>query len=134
MRITTQRQVILQHLQCLKTHPTADELHACIRQVLPRISLATIYRNLEWLEKQGLIRKIEVGGKQKRFDGNSSDHHHIRCLACGRIDDFELGAAHSLFKGLHEINGYKIVGHRLEFLGICPGCDGKGMSCSTLSD
>ena len=78
-RMTQQRKVILEELNNLKTHPTADDLYQVVKVKVPRISLGTVYRNLEILSSDGLIKKLEIGGAQKRFDGDLSDHHHVRC-------------------------------------------------------
>src|SRR5574340_808335 len=88
-RRTRQREVILEELQKVKSHPTAVGLHDLVRRRLPKISLGTVYRNLELLAKAGVIRKLETAGAEARFDGNAGQHHHIRCVGCGRVDDVE---------------------------------------------
>lgn len=120
-RITHQREIILEELRAVTSHPTADELYDTVRQRLPRISLATVYRNLEWLVDQGIIQKIEVGGRQKRFDGNPDTHYHIRCILCGRVDDLECEPLENIETRIPS-RGYTVLGHRLEFQGICPAC------------
>ncbi len=122
LRITHQREVILEELRSVTSHPTADDLYDMVRQRLPRISLATVYRNLEWMTDQGMVQKIEVGGRQKRFDGNVEPHYHIRCMECGKVDDVELQQFRNIENRLVDERGYKVLGHRLEFMGICPVC------------
>lgn len=122
LRITNQRDVILQELRAVKTHPTADELYTQVRSRLPRISLATVYRNLEWLNEQGLARKIEVGGRQKRFDGDISEHYHVRCKKCSRVADIEMDLLENLEDRIFESSGFTVTGHRLEFTGLCSEC------------
>ncbi len=122
LRITNQREVILSELRAVKTHPTADELYTQVRSRLPRVSLATVYRNLEWLSEQGLARKIEVGGRQKRFDGDISDHYHVRCQKCGRVADIEMDVLENLEGCISEASGFTVTGHRLEFTGLCSEC------------
>lgn len=122
LRITNQRDVILNELRAVKTHPTADELYTQVRRQLPRVSLATVYRNLEWLSEQGLARKIEVGGRQKRFDGDISEHYHVRCQKCGRVADVEMDTLDNVEKSISRASGFTITGHRLEFIGLCPEC------------
>ena len=128
VRITHQREVILETLKSVKTHPTADELYDMVRQRLPRISLATVYRNLEWLSDQGIVQKIEVGGRQKRFDANTMTHYHIRCVECGKVDDAELDPLLGVNQIPDTINGYKVLGHSMELQGLCPECNMKKMS------
>ena len=121
-RHTRQRQIILEELQREKTHPSAQEIFARVRNRLPKISLGTVYRNLEQLAAHGLIRKVEGGGGQRRFDGDLSEHYHVRCLYRGRVDDAPLPMLSRLNQTFGKISDYAIMGHRLEFFGICPRC------------
>jgi Fur family transcriptional regulator, ferric uptake regulator len=125
-RTTKQRQVILEELRKVFTHPTADEVYDLVRSRLPRISLGTVYRNLEMLAAHGLIQKVETGGSQRRFDGNPMPHYHIRCVGCGKMDDIPGKAIQSIDDAIQELSDYQILGHRLEFRGLCPKC----RSCS----
>jgi len=122
MRLTNQRQVILEELRKVKTHPTASELYDMVRQRLPRIGLGTVYRNLELLADCGVINKLETGGEQKRFDGNPGAHYHIRCSACGRVDDMDIPRLEGLDRKAAENCSYTIQGHHIEFIGICADC------------
>ena len=79
---TNQRRVILEELRSVTSHPTADELYSMIREKLPKISLGTVYRNLELLSSAGQIMKLELSGKQKRFDGRPDQHFHMRLPFC----------------------------------------------------
>ena len=122
MRLTSQRRVILETVKQSDSHPTADEVYRLVRRRLPRISLATVYRNLETLSKHGLIRKLEMAGTQKRFDGKTSKHYHVRCLECGQTDDVIMDPIEHLDDVVGELSNYNIAGHRLEFFGLCPEC------------
>ncbi len=122
LRLTTQRQVILEELSKVKTHPTASELYDLVRQRLPRIGLGTVYRNLELMAENGMILKIEVGGSQKRFDATTEDHYHIRCSQCGRVDDIDVPVIGDLMQEAAEASAYHIIGHHVEFTGICSDC------------
>ncbi len=123
--MTHQREIILQELKGSGLHLTADELYDRVKKVLPRISLATVYRNLEILAQAGLIAKREVSGRQKRFDGDVSDHDHIFCLHCQRLDNLHLNREEVYGLPEVQINGYTILGYRLEFVGICRECREK---------
>ena len=122
LRMTKQRQVILDELRAVTTHPTADEMYEVIRRRLPKISLGTVYRNLEILSDNGVIQKLDIGGTKKRFDGNVSTHYHLRCIDCGRVDDVHLDTDNELEKKAAALTDYKIIKHRLEFIGVCPSC------------
>lgn len=121
-RMTQQRQVILEELSRVCSHPTADEIYGMVRKRLPKISLGTVYRNLELLAEAGRIRKLDVGGTQKRFDGRSEDHYHIRCVKCGRVDDIEIPTTIEVERAARDLSDYDIIGHCLLFSGICPAC------------
>lgn len=125
LRMTNQRDIILRELQKSKRHLTADELYDLVKKVMPRISLATVYRNLEILSEAGMIGKLEISGRQKRFDYDVSEHDHIYCVICHKVDNLDI--AHSGWKPeeFGEIGGYSITGYRLEVLGICPECQKK---------
>ncbi|MBW2605494.1 MAG: transcriptional repressor [Deltaproteobacteria bacterium] len=123
--MTLQRKTILNILRQTNSHPSADEIYERVRKQLPRISLGTVYRNLEVLAGIGLIQKLELGGTIKRFDWNPNKHYHIRCLVCGRVDDAPIAPLNKLEDELYGATVFSIIGHRLEFEGLCPDCTEK---------
>jgi Fur family ferric uptake transcriptional regulator len=122
LRMTKQRQLILEELRKVKTHPTADDMYQILRKRMPKISLGTVYRNLEILSETGIIQKLEVGGTQKRFDADISTHYHVRCVICGRVADLHLEPDMNVEKEAAKLTDFKILSHRLEFIGVCPEC------------
>lgn len=125
MRLTNQRKIIMEQLQSVTSHPTADEIYGMVREKMPRISLGTVYRNLEVLSSLGLVRKLENAAGQKRFDGDMSPHHHIRCEVCGRVGDIfdapDISGIESVVT-----TDFEITGVSLEFSGVCPECRQSG--------
>jgi Fur family ferric uptake transcriptional regulator len=126
--MTNQRRAILDELKRLKTHPTADELYRIVRTRLPRISLGTVYRNLESLSEAGLVGKIGSVDVQKRFDGNVDNHYHLRCTRCGAVSDIEAASPIDIRAVFSDLDGYRIVDYRLELIGLCRDCVGKSAS------
>ena len=120
--MTRQRKVILEVLRNVYTHPSADEIYEMVCKRLPRISLGTVYRNLEILSESGEIQKLELGCTQKRFDGVADDHYHIRCIHCDRVADAPLEFEVAVNYEPKGATDYKVIGHKLEFIGICPDC------------
>lgn len=120
--MTRQRKLILEELRKVDTHPSADEIYEMVRRHLPRISLGTVYRNLEVLSELGKIQKLELSGSLKRFDGNPIKHYHIRCLRCNRVDDAPIAPLNQLENELYGATVFEIIGHNLEFTGLCPKC------------
>ncbi|MDL2210953.1 transcriptional repressor [Desulfovibrio sp. OttesenSCG-928-O18] len=120
-RNTKQRTVILKKLREVTSHPTADEVYAMTRESLPRISLGTVYRNLELLTRQGDILCLENSGAQKRFDGNPMPHHHVRCSECGKIGDVHAPVQTPGIDGL-QVKGFTLTGVSVLFEGVCDSC------------
>ena len=136
LRMTHQREIILAELKRNRNHPSADELYTAVKKRIPHISLATVYRNLETLSNAGLVRKLEVTGRQKRFDGNLDPHDHITCTVCQRIDDIfpDPDEERALFAAQQERHGYMLTGWSVEYYGICPECQQKMDSAALQAD
>ena len=121
-RNTKQRQAILKELKALKSHPTATELYEILRLRLPKISLGTVYRNLELLTRNKTIRKLYISGSEARFDSVTKPHHHVRCIECGAVDDLFDLPEDILRYEYRNVNEYDVRGYRIEFYGLCPRC------------
>lgn len=123
---TKQRQLIMEAVRGTGSHPTADELFQIIRQKLPTISLATVYRNLNFLAEQGEIRKLSMPGMPDRFDWQLMPHDHLVCDKCGKVYDFalpwDLGEEIGRASGM-SVRGYTLVAH-----GVCVACTLRGRS------
>jgi len=123
-RLTVPRRTMLEVVRGIKTHPTAEEVHRLVIRRAPRVSLATVYRNLRLLVDAGLLG--ELPGPRARFDANTRAHHHFTCLRCGRIADVEapLAEPHSraLSKRVEARTGLTITHHRIDFFGRCREC------------
>ncbi len=124
-RMTSQRQVILEEIRKVHSHPTADQVYEEVRKRLPRISLGTVYRNLDILSECGLIQRIAPVSNQMRFDGDTTNHYHVRCIHCGKVEDAPIEPVEGFEHSLGHLNDYSIIGHNLEFIGRCPRCKGK---------
>ena len=128
-RNTRQRTLILETLHALGNHPTADEIFESVRQSLPRISLSTVYRNLEFLAKSGHIRKLEMGGLPVRFDSTVAPHFHIRCISCNRVDDLR-GRRVVVIEDARDFDhDYELLGYQVEFIGLCSACSVENSTC-----
>lgn len=119
-RMTKQRAVILEALRAVTSHPTADEIYGMVREKMPRISLGTVYRNLDLLASSGEIKCLSRAGVQKRFDGNVMHHLHVRCSSCGKVADVFSPVA--LPEASPSIPGFSITNMEVEFIGVCDEC------------
>ena len=91
-RCTPQRLAVYGHLCRAEHHPTAEEVYQGVKLVVPKISLATVYKALEALVASGLAAKLTAGDGSARYDARSEHHYHLRCLRSGA----RAGPAHSL--------------------------------------
>ncbi|MEM4260007.1 MAG: transcriptional repressor [Candidatus Woesearchaeota archaeon] len=124
IKYTNQRIEILNYLKNNYSHPTVDEVYNAVRKKLTQISKATVYQNLKFLSKKGLIRECNIKGIA-RFEPNLEVHHHLICKKCGRIIDFKSDklAEYSLkiAKNLKEL---KVESTNTNFYGLCKKCIG----------
>ena len=86
------------------------------------MSMGTVYRNLNILMDQGLIKKIDFGSTFDRFDANIGPHYHFICERCGSIIDLELPVEQSLNERVNRTTPYSVHRHRIEFFGVCDRC------------
>ncbi len=124
-RMTRQRSVILSELRKVTSHPTAEQLYSIVKECLPRISLGTVYRNLEFLVESGDVRKIDSAGNIRRFDGDMSPHSHARCEICGEITDIFDNPIKNVDLNKVEINNFTITSACVDYTGICHTCASK---------
>lgn len=125
VRMNLRRRVILEELMSAACHPTAEELLALVRRRLPRVSLGTVYRNLDVLARNGLLRVVEVPGGPRRYDGELEEHSHVTCLRCGRVADVALPGIEIDDGHAARESGYEIVDHEVSFTGLCSECAAK---------
>ena len=121
-RVTKQKTAILEILRSVDSHPTAEWLHQEARKRVPGISLGTVYRNLNQLRDNGEIKELSYGSNQSRFDGRSENHYHFTCLHCGNVFDLCIPPIKSIETRARAAEGFKITGHRLEYVGLCQAC------------
>jgi len=89
LKLTHQRLEILNVLTAAKDHPSAETIWERVKKRAPTVSLDTVYRTLGTFEAHGLAQRIPVEGDQARYDGDISQHHHLVCLKCRSIEDFD---------------------------------------------
>jgi Fur family transcriptional regulator, peroxide stress response regulator len=126
-RITPQRLAVIRILVTSRAHPSADQVYEKVRQQVPSISLATIYKTANLLKKLGELNELDMGDGSSRFDGfNPIPHPHVVCLECHSVMDIDSESLNPLARKIAAQTGYKIKSHRLDFFGLCPRCQGTG--------
>jgi len=122
-RFTEQRAAVFRHVSDTTDHPTAEEILLAVRNEMPRISLATVYKSLETLVTCGLAKKVNHADGSARYCCRTDPHHHARCLSCGGVSDVPGRLAESQVAQVRaNANGFRLLGYELELTGYCPEC------------
>lgn len=121
-QLTTQRAAVYEYLSGVEHHPTAEEVFLAVKSKLPRLSLATVYKNLEALVKCGAVSKLTYGDASARYDIRTDHHYHTRCLECGKIWDLNPPEGSKLLEQIKPQAGFDVKDYRLELLGYCREC------------
>jgi len=103
-------------------HPTASWIYDKLKGEFPELSMGTVYRNLNILKEQGLIRKIDFGSTFDRYDANTAPHYHFICERCGSIIDLDMHIDKELNRRVERMTNLKTKRHRIEFYGLCDKC------------
>ena len=117
------RDAILQCVRSTDAHPSADWVFEHVKEQMPDISLATVYRNLALFKDQGLITSLGTVNGVERFDGNTEPHVHFICTQCGDVQDLpEISVPEELNSAVAQSSGGRVDNCQLSFTGICGEC------------
>jgi Fe2+ or Zn2+ uptake regulation protein len=122
-RRTRQFAAVAAIVKAAHDHPSAEEVHRRVRRKLPRVSLGTVYRNLQKLAAQQQIRVVQLADRATRYDGMLEEHDHFTCERCDSVTDLlrKHGIARTTWPDLGRA-GYAVRSHALTFYGVCPKC------------
>jgi Fe2+ or Zn2+ uptake regulation protein len=119
-RLTAQRRVIAETMTGEHVHMAADEVLERAREILPEVSLATVYNTLNELVDIGELLEIPHADGRKRYDPNVMEpHHHLVCVDCGRMLDVH---AEDPLLPRNQRQGFEILGVDITFRARCPDC------------
>jgi Fur family ferric uptake transcriptional regulator len=121
-RVTSSRRLLLRALFDSKDHHTAEELAAEVQQQAPDIHLSTIYRNLDELERLGVIIHAHLGHGPATYHLASSSHGHFVCEECGKMIEAPDALFGNLAKSAKAQFGFTIDPHHFAMLGRCADC------------
>ncbi|ABI69190.1 Fur family transcriptional regulator [Syntrophomonas wolfei] len=124
-KITPQRRLILDILQKSDRPLTAEETAERIKKKEPRISVATIYRNLNLLVEIEVLSKLEIADAAARFQINQGHNHHLLCLGCGAAIKIGICPLQGRVEELIQEHGFSIDSHYFEITGYCRECQLK---------
>ena len=121
MRVTNQRALIMEIIR--QGHWDADEIYRRARQQEPRISLSTVYRALQAFKKRGLVEELHLDNAHHHYEVKPpTEHHHLVCLSCGRVVEFQYPLARYVKKNVPEAKGFDISETAIRLAGYCPKC------------
>ena len=119
LRMTDQRRVVARVIGDAVDHPDVEELYARAAKVDPKISLATVYRTVKLFEEAGILEKHEFGDGRARYEDAERDHHdHLIDVNSGQVIEFVDPEIEALQERIAARLGYRLIGHRLELLGV----------------
>ncbi len=119
-KVTSQRLMVFQAMQGRTDHPAAEDVFLTVRETLPTISRGTVYKILNELVEFGELRQVDVGDGRTRFDPNTDQHVHLRCLDCGQLLDLDRSSAPVSLPATAA--GFTILRYNLTLEGHCPAC------------
>jgi Fe2+ or Zn2+ uptake regulation protein len=128
-RMTSQRRLILDMLDSVGDHPTAEELFEMVRVRDPNLNLSTVYRTLRWLEGEGLVsaRRFDEEHRQDRFDpGHPSEHYHFLCSNCKKVIEFDHQLVNEICEQFEGESGAVVSSASVVLYGLCAGCRESG--------
>lgn len=120
IRVTPQRLAVYRALAEDLAHPTAESVYARLGKQLPGLSQATIYRTLQFLEDENLIRRVSSPGAIGRFDANIDPHQHLLCRVCGSLKDISVPALHNA--AIPKVSGFTVEELDIRLVGLCETC------------
>jgi Fur family transcriptional regulator, ferric uptake regulator len=120
--MTSQRLAILHVLRHAGTHLSPREVYEQAKRDLPGLTEPTVYRTLEFLTENGLVRPAQAGNGHLRYEIAGNDHHHIICRSCGDEIELEHALLENLYRRLESTSGYLRIDSHMTFFGVCPNC------------
>ncbi len=119
LRMTDQRRTLARVIGDAEDHPDVEEIYARASAMDPRISLATVYRTVKLFEEAGILDKLEFGDGRARYEDAERDHHdHLIDVSTGNVIEFIDPEIEALQEKIAARLGFRLIGHRLELLGV----------------
>lgn len=125
MPVTAQRRAVLDAVLRMDNHPTADQVHEAVSRQLSGVNRTTVYRSLDTLVGLGLLTRLCHPGRTVRFDPRTSIHHHLVCLQCDSVVDFDDTRLDRLPLPDTSGRGFALQDYRVQLRGVCQQCQQK---------
>ena len=122
IRMTNQRYAILEYLLLKGNHPTANEIYEYLKNDFPNMSVATIYNNIIFFKKAGIITELPFADGSSRFDLTETHHYHAICANCRKVEDFDYPNFEEAERVAEKQTHFKVINHSFKVTGICLEC------------
>jgi len=123
LRSTNQRALILEVIRHGQGHMDADEVYRRARKKQPRLSLSTVYRTLQTLKELRLVEEVHFDEAHHHYEVKSSpEHHHLVCLGCGKVVEFECPMSQKMKEDVSREKGFRVINSEVRMTGYCPTC------------
>ena len=131
LKVTPQRELVFRLLHANTSHPTAEAVYSAALEVMPTMSLKTVYQVLNDLKGLGELQTIDVSKGATRFDPNTGDHHHLVCDGCGIVRDIDIDSS-ELALSRSQRHGFVVSDIEITFRGLCGACRAGRAARSTV--
>ena len=122
LKVTPQRIAIYTMLVHTDEHPNAEIIYKALQPTNPTMSLATVYKTLDFFKVTGLIQELNVGEASSRYDAFVECHPHVVCTSCGRVFDLKLDGLSNIREKIAHLTDFQLETEQLIFYGKCPDC------------
>lgn len=122
IRMTTQRYAILEYLALEGNHPTANDVYEHLKDDFPNMSVATVYNNLNFFKKAGIVTELPFADGSSRFDLTETRHYHAICANCGKVEDFDYPSFEEAERVAEKQTSFKVDSHSFKVTGLCSEC------------
>jgi Fur family peroxide stress response transcriptional regulator len=119
---THQRLVIWSVLRDMAGHPSPEAVYERVREEIPSISLATVYKNLKLFVQHGLLREVSLHHGSVRIETRQEQHHHLVCVRCRSITDIDEAEFEPVRLKKASPAGFRVHRYSIEVQGLCKSC------------
>ena len=123
--MTHQRQVLYEVMQHMEGHPSPEDIYERVKEKIPAISLATVYKNIHLFVASGVLRELSLHHGSVRLEMNGEEHHHAVCSKCKSVSDLDEKSLGLLQKRKKLPGGFLVERYAVDVIGICATCQAE---------
>jgi Fur family peroxide stress response transcriptional regulator len=120
--VTHQRQILYEVMLSVGGHPSPEEVYARVRERIPTISLATVYKNIHLFVESGVLREVSMHHGSVRVEMSGEQHHHVVCSRCKSITDIDESELGLMPQRERLAGGFLVERYAIDVIGLCANC------------